>query len=151
MSSFVLDTSVTMSWFFEDEATSASTAVLDSFRTSQALVPSLWPLEVANVMLAAERRGRTNEAKSSRFVALLNSLPIVIDPATADQALAATLHLGRQFGLSSYDAAYLELAMRAFAGAVRPRAGRAKPSDQALRHHAFNGARNQERLDSHVG
>jgi predicted nucleic acid-binding protein len=113
MSSFVLDTSVTMSWFFEDEATPESTAVLDLFRTNQALVPSLWPLEVANVILVAERRGRTSEAKSSRFVALLNSLPIVIDPVTADQALAATLHLGRQFGLSSYDAAYLELAMRA--------------------------------------
>ena len=112
MSSFVLDTSVTMSWFFEDEATPTSMAILDALRTSQALVPSLWPLEVANVLLVAERRGRTNEARSSRFVTLLNSLPIAVDPATADQALAATLHLGRQFGLSSYDASYLELAMR---------------------------------------
>ena len=112
MSSFVLDTSVTMSWFFEDEATPTSLAILDVLRTSQALVPSLWPLEVANVLLVAERRGRTSEARSSRFVTLLNSLPIAVDPATADQALAATLHLGRQFGLSSYDASYLELAMR---------------------------------------
>lgn len=112
MSSFVLDTSVTMSWFFEDEATPSSLAVLDAFRTDRALVPSLWPLEVANVLLVAERRGRTNEARSSRFIALLNSLPISVDPATADQALTTTLHLGRQFGLSSYDASYLELAMR---------------------------------------
>jgi predicted nucleic acid-binding protein len=112
MSSFVLDTSVTMSWFFEDEATPSSIAILDVLRARQALVPSLWPLEVTNVLLVAERRGRTNEARSSRFVALLNSLPIVVDPATADQALATTLHLGRQFGLSSYDASYLELAMR---------------------------------------
>lgn len=112
MNSFVLDTSVTMSWFFEDEATTSSLAILDDLRTSQALVPSLWPLEVANVMLVAVRRGRTSEARSSRFVTLLNSLPIAVDPATADQALAATLHLGRQFGLSSYDASYLELAMR---------------------------------------
>lgn len=112
MSSFVLDTSVTMSWFFEDEATPTSMEVLDALRNSQALVPSLWPLEVANVLLVAERRGRTNEARSSRFVALLNSLPIVVDSSTADQALATTLHLGRQFGLSSYDASYLELAMR---------------------------------------
>jgi predicted nucleic acid-binding protein len=112
MSSFVLDTSVTMSWFFEDEATPPSIAILDVLRASQALVPSLWPLEVANVLLVAERRGRTKEARSSRFIALLNSLPIVVDPATADQALATTLHLGRQFGLSSYDASYLELAMR---------------------------------------
>src|ERR1035437_1868528 len=82
MSSFVLDTSVTMSWFFEDEATPSSIAILDVLRARQALVPSLWPLEVANVLLVAERRGRTNEARSSRFVALLNSLPIVVDPAT---------------------------------------------------------------------
>ena len=112
MSSFVLDASVTMSWFFEDEATPTSMAILDALRTSQALVPSLWPLEVANVLLVAEKCGRTSEARSSRFVTLLNSLPIAVDPATADQALAATLHLGRQFGLSSYDASYLELAMR---------------------------------------
>jgi predicted nucleic acid-binding protein len=112
MSTFVLDTSITMSWFFEDEATPSSIAVLDVLRASQALVPSLWPLEVANVLLVAEKRERTSEARSSRFVALLNSLPIVVDPATANQALATTLHLGRQFGLSSYDASYLELAMR---------------------------------------
>lgn len=98
---------------FEDEATPASLAILDVLRTSQALVPFLWPLEVANVLLvAAERRGRTSEARSSRFITLLNSLPLIVDPATADQALAATLHLGCQFNLSPYDASYLELAMR---------------------------------------
>jgi len=61
-----MDISVTMSWCFEDEATPASDAVLDRLGAEQAAVPSSWPLEVANVLLVAERRKRLTEARASR-------------------------------------------------------------------------------------
>lgn len=112
MSRFVLDTSVALSWFFADEVGEYSTAVLESFIDCEAIVPSLWPLEVANVLLVAERRKRCSEADAVRFVELLENLPIVIDSATADRALQQTYRLAREHGLTSYDASYLELSMR---------------------------------------
>jgi predicted nucleic acid-binding protein len=72
----------------------------------------LWSLEVANVLVVAERRKRLTEAQMIRAVALLQALPIDVDEATAQRALGATLTLAREHSLSAYDAAYLELAMR---------------------------------------
>ncbi len=103
-----------MSWCFSDEANTYGDEVLDSLLTdgAEGLVPQLWCLEVTNVLLVAERRGRLNNAQTTRAVTLLQSLPIVIDELTATQAMSATLALARTHNLSSYDAAYLELAMR---------------------------------------
>ncbi len=109
---FVLDTSVTMSWCFEDEATPYTEAALDRLQGATAVVPAIWPLEVANVLLSAQRRGRLTEAQSARFVELLGALPIVMEQPSADQIFGSVLPLGRQHGLSAYDAAYLELAAR---------------------------------------
>lgn len=109
---FVLDNSVVMAWYFEDEANDFTAAVLRQLAESEALVPSIWPLEAANVLLVGERKGRSTEARTSRFIALLDALPIRVDGATSQQALSGILALGREQGLSSYDAAYLELAMR---------------------------------------
>ncbi|MDQ7840642.1 MAG: type II toxin-antitoxin system VapC family toxin [bacterium] len=109
---FVLDTSVTMSWCFEDEATPYTEATLDRLQGATAVVPSIWPLEVANVLLSAERRGRLTEAQSTRFIELLGALPIVMEQPSVDRVLGAVLLLGRQHALSAYDAAYLELAAR---------------------------------------
>jgi predicted nucleic acid-binding protein len=109
---FVLDTSVAISWFFDDEAKEYTVAVLESLVEWEAAVPSLWFLEVANVLLVSERRGRCREAEVVRFVELLESLPIVTDDATALHALHGTYQLAREHGLTAYDAAYLELAMR---------------------------------------
>lgn len=107
---FVIDTSVAMAWCFEDEATEATDAVLERLREDQAVVPAIWPLEVANVVLVAERRGRLTEAQASRFRELLTQLPINLDTAPTDMpGLVAT---GRRHTLSSYDAAYLLLAER---------------------------------------
>ena len=106
----VIDTSVTMAWCFEDEATDATEAVLDSLLQDEAIVPSLWQLEVANVLLVAERRNRINEAQAARFIDVLSRLPIMVDPAPTD--LMAILAAGRHHRLSSYDAAYLTLAER---------------------------------------
>lgn len=112
MNRFVLDTSVAVSWFFEDGAGAYTDAVLESLAEWEAVVPSLWPLEVANVLLVAERRRRCSEAEAVRFIELLESLPIVVDDDTARRALHGTYQLAREHALTAYDAAYLELAMR---------------------------------------
>jgi predicted nucleic acid-binding protein len=108
---FVLDTSVALSWFFEDEEGEYTAAVLESLTDWEAVVPSLWPLAVANVLLVAERRGRCSEAEAIRFIELLESLPIATDTDTARRALHSTYQLAREYALSAYDAAYLDLAM----------------------------------------
>lgn len=101
-----------MAWCFEDEADEYADSVLDLLADSETVVPSIWALEVANVLLVAERKKRLTKADSSRFVKLLRELPITIDQETPDRALSEILPVGRQLGLSAYDAAYLELAMR---------------------------------------
>ena len=113
MSRFVLDCSIAMAWCFADEADAVADSVLDRLSEDTALVPSVWPLEVANVLLVAERRDRITAAHAARFLDLLSALPIVVDETTQARAWGPVRSLGREHGLSSYDAAYLELAMRA--------------------------------------
>ena len=103
---------MTMAWCFEDEASGYADSVLSRLSESDVLVPALWPLEVANVLLVAERRGRLAPADSARFLHLVGALPIVIDTETSRRAFTDIFPLARLHGLSSYDAAYLELAMR---------------------------------------
>jgi len=109
---FVLDCSVTMAWCFADEATSYTNGVRDALIVTRAVVPSLWPLEVANVLLVAERRNRLEKVDSIRFLSLLQALPIAVDQGTSQRALREILDLAREQELSSYDATYLELALR---------------------------------------
>jgi predicted nucleic acid-binding protein len=101
-----------MAWCFEDECDELADAVLDTLADGEAWVPSLWPLEVANVLVAAERRRRLTAADSARFVELLMGLPIVVDDRSHERALSQVLAAARQLGISVYDASYLELAMR---------------------------------------
>lgn len=107
---FVVDASVTMAWCFEDEASEATESILDRLADEPALVPALWPLEVANVLLAAERRRRITESTAARFVQLLGELPIEVDPTPPD--LDRLLAAGRRHSLSAHDATYLVLAER---------------------------------------
>ena len=109
---FVLDCSITMSWVFPDEATPATEALRDLLLEDQAVVPGLWPLEVANVLLVALRRGRIAESELPQLVAALEMLPIHVDPKTSEQVFSHTLRLAQAHNLSVYDAAYLELAQR---------------------------------------
>lgn len=110
--SFVIDCSVAMAWCFEDEATDFTDDLLERLGSEGAAVPSLWFLEVANVLTISERRGRTNQAKITKFLQLLSDLPITIDLKTEEKALTDILSLARTNGLTAYDAAYLELALR---------------------------------------
>jgi predicted nucleic acid-binding protein len=109
---FVLDGSVTMVWGFEDEADEYAEAILERMPDLQAHVPSHWPLEVANALLVGERRRRIKSADTARFTAILGAFPITVDDETVARAWADTMHLARAHNLSSYDAAYLELAIR---------------------------------------
>jgi len=109
---FVLDCSIAMTWCFEDEATSATDALLERVRDEGAIVPMLWQLEVGNVLLQAERRGRVAGADLSARLELLTALPIATDDQTSSRALREVLALARAETLTTYDAAYLELAMR---------------------------------------
>lgn len=113
MSGLVLDASRTLAWCFEDEGGADTDALIDRVAAEGALVPAIWPLEVANALAVAERRGRIAPEDSVAFVALIEELPITVDAATASHAFHETLNLARDHGLSVYDAAYLELAVRA--------------------------------------
>lgn len=112
MNDFVLDASLTLQWFLEDEADRKySLAVLSSLSEKRALVPILWFYEVGNGLLMALRRNRISFEQIERFLALLQKLPID----TARQTPAEILELpafARADGLTTYDAAYLALAVR---------------------------------------
>ena len=112
MSRSILDCSIVMAWFFEDQADTFTEGVLDEVAADGASVPSIWPLEVANALLVGERRNKASIAESSRFLSQLSSLRITVDEEAPRRALEQILELGRNQRLSAYDAAYLELAMR---------------------------------------
>jgi predicted nucleic acid-binding protein len=108
----VLDASVALSWCFKNQATATADRVLERLATEAASVPALWHLEIANVLALSERRGRITPANSSEFIALLETLDVLIDEETPSRALGRVLDLARAERLTACDAAYLELAMR---------------------------------------
>lgn len=115
MSDFVLDNSVSMRWLMPSlklEDQQYADTVLKSMADFTAIVPNLWRLEVANVLLAAEKRQQLDVKASELFVRQLQQLSIFSDSQTANRVFSDTLLLARQHQLSSYDAAYLELALR---------------------------------------
>ncbi len=112
MTAFVIDCSVAVTWCFEDEATPASDGLLGRLGEESAAAPAIWPLELGNVLVMAERRGRIDAAQIVEFVALVRDLPVAIDEETPQRALDEVLALARSEGLTTYDASYLELAMR---------------------------------------
>jgi len=110
--SFVIDNSVVLAWCFEDEQTQPIMDLLDRVAETGAVAPSLWPLEALNALLMAERRKRLDGKRRQRLAGFLRGLPITLDMETADQAWTATARLAERYRLTSYDAAYLELAQR---------------------------------------
>ena len=112
MTRCVLDSSVALAWVLPDEGDAAPDALLDDVAGAGAAVPGLWPLETANVLLAAERRGRITLAERQQVLATLAELPIRIDPHSAARAGSDALHLASSRGLTLYDTSYLELALR---------------------------------------
>ncbi|AOU97769.1 twitching motility protein PilT [Acidihalobacter yilgarnensis] len=112
---FVLDASVALLWLAPQTNPAGieyATSTLGALKQSPAVVPSLFALEISNVVAKLESKAVVTEADSQRYIAVLERLNISVDQATAAQALGDTLNLARRYKLSSYDAAYLELSLR---------------------------------------
>jgi len=109
---FVLDCSVALAWLFPDESTKETDHLRDSLVEGRAFAPALWPIEVANVLLVATRRGRVNPDEWEQIYANLEALPIEIDPVSTTRVWGRTLRLANAHRLSVDDAMYLELALR---------------------------------------
>jgi len=109
---FVLDCSMTMAWVFSDEANEFTEALRESLLKENAVAPVLWPIEVGNVLLVAMRRGRIAREDWVRIRDDLGALPIDIDPDSYERVLDTVLPIADEYGLSVYDAMYLELALR---------------------------------------
>ena len=109
---FVVDNSVVMSWCFRDETNRYGDRILDRLEDATGFVPAIWPLEVCNVLAVAERNKRISEAGSARFLALLSELPITVERESPDRMMKEIFALARKHRLSTYDASYLDLAMR---------------------------------------
>lgn len=110
--SIVLDASATLAWVYQDEMTDTAQEILDRVTSVGALVPTIWRLEVANGLNIGIRRGRIRADYRNEALATLALYDITVDTETWQQAWSATLRLADQFGLTLYDAAYLELAQR---------------------------------------
>jgi predicted nucleic acid-binding protein len=108
----IIDCSITMAWCFADEATEETARVQDRLIAEAAAVPAHWFLEVVNVLAMAERRKRISESDATGFLRLLAALDIQTDHETSKRAFDHLPPLCRSHGLTSYDAAYLELALR---------------------------------------
>lgn len=109
---FVLDASIALSWFFVDETTPETTILLEKLATTTAFVPTHFSLELTNVLINAERRKRVTYPQILEFLSLIEGLNIQTDSETAERGFHNILALAHAESLTSYDAAYLELAMR---------------------------------------
>jgi len=110
--SVVLDASMAIAWLFDDEKTAAAHAIMRRVAEEGAVVPAIWHLEVANVLENAVRRGRCDRGHVDRSLDRLGRMLIATDDETSRHAWARTLALARAHGLTTYDACYLELALR---------------------------------------
>lgn len=111
MKAFVLDCSVTMAWFFSDQMTEKSNDALEALKSRKALVPSLWELEVANVLAAAERKRVVQSEQATEFLHVLRKLPIESIPISRQAIFGEVRSLAVKYALSAYDACYLYLAI----------------------------------------
>jgi len=113
MKSMVLDGSMTLGFLLEDERFSGALKVLEEIEAgTPTYVPGLWWLETANGLLMSERRKRSTQAGIARALEACQDLPVITDDQPAPACVRATLALARQYGLTIYDASYLELALR---------------------------------------
>ncbi len=108
----VIDASMSGSWCFPEEATPLSEAVFDSVARSGASVPMLWMFEMASILAVGERRGRLEAAAAAVIRDALVDLPIELDQTRTLRTISDLVDLARKYDLTTYDASYLELALR---------------------------------------
>lgn len=109
---FVADASIALAWYFCDEHSATANRVRERLIDEEVCVPAHWPLEVVNALLAALRRKRIDERELRQLIDDFRRLPDLIDEQTHASAWSKTAELALEYGLTSYDAAYLELALR---------------------------------------
>jgi predicted nucleic acid-binding protein len=112
LTGIVVDASVALAWCFPDEASDYADDVLVALEGQPVLVPAVWPLEVANALLVGQRRKRITQPEVRRFVELLEGLTIHQNSLPVAGSVSNILPLAREYGLSAYDASYLEVAIR---------------------------------------
>ena len=112
MIGIVVHASVALAWCFPDETSDYADGVLVALEGQTILVPALWTIEITNAVLVAERRKRIKQPEIRRFVALLNDLTVVLDSPSVADSVGNILPLAREYGLSAYDASYLDVAVR---------------------------------------
>jgi len=111
MSAVVLDNSILVAWVL-GEPSPLVEQVIDDLATAAGHVPALWPYELANVLVVAQRRGRITASHAARAVALVRGLDLTVEPVEPARVLEHVAELALKHGLTAYDAAYLDLAMR---------------------------------------
>ena len=113
MKRIVIDASLALSWCFPDEKTSYGESVLTLLEAdTEAVVPSLWLLEIINTLVVAERRKRITHEQAQEFLKDIEDLEVAVEPIDSSLAFNDVYTLARQHFLTAYDAAYLELAIR---------------------------------------
>ena len=110
--SFVIDSSVALAWLLPDEQGSTADGLADRLADGAACAPALWPLEVGNALIAAQRRKRLTERETEQLLKTVETLPVDLDTKSTGESFAAVTACARKLGLTTYDAAYLELAQR---------------------------------------
>lgn len=109
---FVIDSSVSLAWCFDDEATVDTDALLALLAKESAVVPAWWYIEMTNVLALAERKGRIKAVQVAEFIAMIGTLDLEVDDEAPGRAFDALLGLCRTHQLTAYDAVYLDLAIR---------------------------------------
>ena len=112
MNGIVIDASVALAWCFPDEANDYADKVLVALEGRSILVPALWPIEITNALVVAERRKRIIQSSIRRFIELLSELTVIMVAQSATESARNILPLAREYNLSAYDAAYLDVALR---------------------------------------
>jgi predicted nucleic acid-binding protein len=112
LTGIVIDASVALAWCFPDEASDYADDILVALEGHPILVPTLWPIEITNALLVAERRKRIKQSAIRQFVELLNGLTVVMTSQSVTESVSNILPLAREYSLSAYDAAYLDVALR---------------------------------------
>jgi len=110
--SLVLDCSIAMAWCFLDEATETTRQLFAGMGSALAVVPAWWYVEIANVLALSERKGRIGAGKVAEFIAVVEALDVEVDNEAPQRAFSYLLPLCRTHQLTSYDAIYLDLAVR---------------------------------------
>jgi predicted nucleic acid-binding protein len=112
LNGIAIDASVTLAWCFPDEASNYADSVLLALENQTVIVPTIWAVEITNALLVGERRKRIRQPEIRRFVDLLKGLSVVEERQKFAETVSNVLPLAREYDLSAYDAAYLDVAIR---------------------------------------